>query len=125
MFNKSFIKSRISGLKYASRGAWLLVKREQSIQVQLFVSVVVFGAGLYFEITTTEWMFQLLAIGLVLSIEGLNTAIEEISNFVHPDFHNRIGLIKDISAGAVFFAAIIAVIIAAIIYTPYIATILN
>lgn len=125
MFNKSFIKSRISGLKYASRGAWLLVKREQSIQVQLFVSVVVFGAGLYFEITTTEWMFQLLAIGLVLSIEGLNTAIEEIANFVHPDFHNRIGLIKDISAGAVFFAAIIAVIIAAIIYTPYIATILN
>jgi diacylglycerol kinase (ATP) len=125
MFNKSFIKSRISGLKYASRGAWLLVKREQSIQVQLFVSVVVIVAGLYFEITTTEWMFQLLAIGLVLSIEGLNTAIEEIANFVHPDFHNRIGLIKDISAGAVFFAAIIAVIIAAIIYTPYIATILN
>lgn len=125
MFNKSFVKSRISGLKYASRGAWLLVKREQSIQVQLFVSVVVIGAGLYFEITKTEWMFQLLAIGLVLSIEGLNTAIEEIANFVHPDFHNRIGLIKDISAGAVFFAAIIAVIIAAIIYTPYIATILN
>lgn len=125
MFNKSFVKSRISGLKYASRGAWLLVKREQSIQVQLFVSVVVIGAGLYFEITKTEWMFQLLAIGLVLSIEGLNTAIEEIANFVHPDFHNRIGLIKDISAGAVFFAAFIAVIIAAIIYTPYIATILN
>tara|TARA_R110002072_G_scaffold172324_3_gene326344 strand:- start:61 stop:429 length:369 start_codon:yes stop_codon:yes gene_type:complete len=119
MTNKSFIKSRISGFKYASRGAWLLVKREQSIQVQLGISIFVIGAGFYFDITATEWMFQLFAIGLVLSIEGINTAIEEIANFVHPDFHNKIGLIKDISAGAVFVAAITAVSIAAIIYYPY------
>lgn len=119
MTNKSFIKSRISGFKYASRGAWLLVKREQSIQVQLVASVFVVCAGFYFDITATEWMFQLFAIGLVLSIEGINTAIEEIANFVHPDFHNKIGLIKDISAGAVFVAAITAVSIAVIIYYPY------
>lgn len=119
MTNKSFIKSRISGFKYASRGAWLLVKREQSIQVQLGISIFVIGAGFYFDITATEWMFQLFAIGLVLSIEGINTAIEEIANFVHPDFHNKIGLIKDISAGAVFVAAFTAVSIAAIIYYPY------
>lgn len=125
MANKSFIKSRISGFKYASRGAWLLIKREQSIQVQLVVSVLVIGAGFYFNITATEWMFQLFAIGLVLSIEGVNTAIEEIANFVHPDFHNKIGLIKDIAAGAVFFAALIAVSIAIIIYVPYIAEFFN
>lgn len=116
---KSFIKSRISGIKYATRGAWMLLKREQSIQVQLFVSIVVICAGFYFDITATEWMFQLFAIGLVLSIEGVNTAIEEIANFVHPDYHNKIGLIKDIAAGAVFVAAITAVSIAVIIYYPY------
>ena len=73
----------------------------------------------YFQITPVEWAIQLFAIGLVLSIEGLNTAIEEIANFVHPDFHHKIGYIKDVAAGAVFFAALIAVIIAAIIYIPY------
>lgn len=120
MSSNSFIKSRINGFKYAIKGAWMLLKKEQSIQVQTFVSLLVCSAGFYFNITTTEWMFQLLAIGLVLSIEGLNTAVEEIANFIHPDYHDKIGVIKDISAGAVFFAAIIAVCVAVIIYTPYI-----
>ncbi len=124
MNHKNFIKSRLYGFKYAIKGAWILLKREQSIQAQTFVAVVVCIAGFYFDITPTEWMFQLFAIGLVLSIEGVNTAIEEIANFVHPDFHNKIGLIKDISAGAVFFAAMIAVSIAVIIYTPYISELL-
>jgi diacylglycerol kinase (ATP) len=63
-------------------------------------------------------MLQILIIGLVISIEGINTAIEEIADFVHPEFHNKIGYIKDIAAGAVFFAAIAAILIACIIYIP-------
>ena len=47
-------------------------------------------------------LFKLLAIGLVMSLEGINTAVEEIANFIHPEYHNKIGLIKDIAAGAVF-----------------------
>ncbi len=125
MKSKSFIRNRLKGFVYAIKGALILIKKEESIQVQTFIALLVSVAGFYFDITATEWMFQLLAIGMVLSVEALNTAIEEIANFVHPDYHNKIGLIKDISAGAVFFAAIIAVIIAAIIYTPYIAAILN
>lgn len=120
MNKKNFIKNRLNGFYYAVKGAWILIKSEESIQVQLFVSLVVVAAGFYFDITATEWMLQLFAIGLVLSIEGLNTAVEELANFVHPDFHNKIGKIKDIAAGAVFFAALIAIIIAAIIYWPYI-----
>lgn len=116
----SFIKNRLNGFVYALKGAIILLKKEESIQVQTFISLLVIAAGFYFDITTIEWMFQLLAIGLVLSIEGLNTAVEEIANFVHPNFHNKIGLIKDIAAGAVFFAAMIAVAIAVIIYTPYV-----
>ncbi len=70
------------------------------------------------NITATEWMFQILVFGLVLSIEGLNTAVEKIADFIHPDYHERIGFIKDIAAGAVFFAALSAIAIGAIIYLP-------
>ncbi|HET8855653.1 MAG TPA: diacylglycerol kinase family protein, partial [Salinimicrobium sp.] len=66
------------------------------------------------------WMFQLLSIGLIMTAEGLNTALEKIADFVHPDLHTKIGYIKDVAAGAVFFAAVIAVIIGVIIYFPYI-----
>ena len=115
-----FITGRIKGGGYAIKGAWLLLRHEPSIQVQFVLAILVTIAGFYFDITATEWMFQLLAIGLIMTAEGLNTAIENIADFVHADYHVKIGRIKDVAAGAVFFAAVIAVIIGLIIYLPYI-----
>ena len=63
-------------------------------------------------------MFQCFAISLVITAEGLNTAIEEMANFIHPTQNPKIGIIKDIAAGAVFFAAITAVVIGCFIYIP-------
>ena len=54
----------------------------------------------------------------VLSIEGLNTAVEKVADFIRPEYHERIGFIKDIAAGAVFFAAMTAIAIGIIIYIP-------
>jgi diacylglycerol kinase len=114
----SYFGKRIKGCGYAIKGAWMLLKNEQSIQVQAVIGVLVTIAGFYFNISSTEWMLQIFAIGLIMSVEGLNTAAEEIANFVHPDFHNKIGYIKDVAAGAVFFAAVAGVIIGCIIYLP-------
>ncbi|SCX95110.1 diacylglycerol kinase (ATP) [Nonlabens sp. Hel1_33_55] len=116
---EKFIKGRLKGCVYAFNGAATLIKTEPSIKVQVFLSVVVTAMGFYFQITATQWMFQLLAIGLVLTAEGLNSAIEAVADFIHPDYHIKIGHIKDIAAGAVFFAAVIATIIGLIIYLPY------
>ena len=114
----SYLGKRLKGGSYALKGAFLLLRHEASIQVQMVIAIIMTIAGFYFEISSTEWMIQILAIGLVLGIEGVNTAAEEIADFVHPDFHKRIGFIKDVAAGAVFFAAIAAVIIGCIIYIP-------
>lgn len=86
--------------------------------VQSSVGILLFIAGFYFEISRTEWLFQILVLGLVLSIEGLNTAVEKIADFIHPNFHEKIGFIKDIAAGAVFFAAMTAIAVILIIYIP-------
>ena len=114
----SFLGKRLKGCGYAAKGAWMLLKNEHSIQVQAFIAIVMTVAGFYFEISSTEWMLQIVAISLVMSIEGLNTAVEEIADFIHPDFHSKIGFIKDVAAGAVFFAAIGAVLIGCMIYIP-------
>lgn len=121
----NFIIKRIKGFKYAAKGAYLLLKNEASIKVQFCIAILVTIGGLYFNITVTEWCIQLLAIGLVMGVEGANSAIEEIADFIHPNFHEKIGLIKDISAGAVFFAASIASIIGLIIYVPKIILLFN
>lgn len=113
-----FFIGRIKSLKYALKGAWLLVTTEHSIMVQFSIGVLVSILGFIMHISSSEWMFQSLAIGLVLVAESLNTGIEKLSDFVHPDFHKKIGFIKDISAGAATFAAFIAIIIGLIIYLP-------
>jgi diacylglycerol kinase (ATP) len=116
--NDSFLRGRIRSLKFALRGAYLLLTTEHSIMVQFSTGIAVIILGFVMDISAIEWMFQLLAIGMVLVAESLNTGIEKLCDFVHPDFHKRIGFIKDISAGAATFAAIIALIIALIIYVP-------
>lgn len=114
----SFLVNRIKSVGWAFKGAMLLVRTEASIKIQLVVALAVTAAGFYFDISKTEWLFQVAMIGLVMSIEGVNTAIEYIADFIHPELHASIGRIKDVAAGAVFIASIAAIIVAAIIYYP-------
>ena len=115
---ESFIINRLKSVSYAFKGMLILIRTESSIKIQVFIALVMTLAGFYFEISKTEWIAQFGMIGLVMSIEGINTAIEYTADFIHPEYHKKIGLIKDIAAGAVFIASIIAVIIAGIIYLP-------
>lgn len=116
--DNSFVSGRFKSLGFAIKGAYKLITTEHSIMVQSSLAVIMIFAGFYFKISRTDWMFQVFAFGLVLSIEGLNTAVEKIADFIHPDYHKRIGFIKDIAAGAVFFAALTAMIIGLLIYVP-------
>lgn len=116
-----FIIGRIKSLKFALKGMWILITTEDSIKAQLFCAIIATIMGFYFKISTTEWALQFIIIGLVLVAEAANTAIEEVADFIHPDYHKKIGLIKDIAAGAPSFAALISLIVAGFIYVPKIA----
>ncbi|MHA7941513.1 diacylglycerol kinase [Formosa sp. 3Alg 14/1] len=115
---ESFLENRIKSVGFAFKGAILLLKTESSIKIQFAIALCVTVAGFYYEISPTEWMVQVLAIGIIMTAEGLNTAVEAIADFIHPEYHSKIGFIKDISAGAVFIAAIAATIVGFIIYFP-------
>jgi diacylglycerol kinase (ATP) len=91
---------------------------EDSIKAQLFFALIAIFLGFYFNISATEWIIQFILIGMVLVAEALNTAIEKMADFIHPDYHKKIGFIKDIAAGGPIFAAITSLIVASIIYIP-------
>lgn len=115
---RNFFLNRIKSVKYAAKGFWILITSEKSIIAQVLIAIVMTIVGFLMNISATEWLFQITAISIVLVAESLNTAIEKMADFIHPEYHTRIGFIKDISAGAAFFAAIFAVIIGLIIYIP-------
>ncbi|NBT87039.1 MAG: diacylglycerol kinase family protein [Flavobacteriaceae bacterium] len=109
-------QSVVQAIKVALRGMTILLT-ERAFRIQLAVGLGVTVMGLYFEIEPWAWAAQTLAIGLVLMAEGINTALERISDFIQPDFDPKIGRIKDMAAGFVSIAAIISLIIAVIIYS--------
>lgn len=115
---ESFLINRLKSIGFAFKGALFLIKTEASIKIQFIIALLVTAFGFYFNISKTEWIVQFLAIGLVISIEGINTAIEKMADFIHPENHKKIGVIKDIAAGAVILASIFAIIIGLIIYIP-------
>ena len=114
----SFLGKRIRSIGYAFRGMILLLSREASIQVQAVIAILMTVLGFVVGLSATEWMIQCLTIALVMGIEGMNTAVEELADFVHPEQHPRIGFVKDVAAGAVFLAALIAVVVGGILYFP-------
>lgn len=103
---------------YALKGMFLLLRTEASIKIQFFIALLMTAAGFFFEISSTEWIVQLLSIGMVMGVEGVNTAIEKMADYIQPQRDPKIGLIKDISAGAVMIVSVIASIIGLIIYIP-------
>ncbi|MDI9256818.1 MULTISPECIES: diacylglycerol kinase family protein [Flavobacterium] len=116
--DNSFFTGRLKSIGYAFKGALKLITTEHSVMVQFSLAVLMVAAGFYFDINRYEWMMQLLAFGLVLGIESMNTAIEKVADFVHPEFHQKIGFIKDIAAGGVLFAALAAIAVGLLIYVP-------
>jgi diacylglycerol kinase len=106
-------------VQYALQGWASFFRHETHGQIQAAISIVVLLAGLFFGISRTEWIAVLFCIALVLSLEMLNTALEKLADQTHPERHPQIGLVKDVAAGAVLWAAILSVVVGAIVFWPY------
>lgn len=109
---------RLRSIKNALRGLLYVVLNENNIIIHLALSVAVMLMGFYFEISATEWCLLLFAIGLVLCFEILNTAVERVADLYTEHYNKLIGHIKDMAAGGVLLAAIIASLIGLIIFIP-------
>jgi undecaprenol kinase len=110
MFLVSF-RYALQGIRFAWQG--------RNFRIQCFIALIVIVTGAWTKLSFTEWMIVFLLIGLVLSFEIFNSAIESIVNFVSPEFHPLAGKIKDLAAGAVLVMSIAAAIIGLIIFVPH------
>ncbi len=112
------ISKRIKSFKYALKGLRILLTEEHNARVHLLASICVVSAGFIFSVSTYEWIAIILCISLVVSLEIVNSSIENIADFIHPERHEKIKKIKDLSASAVLIGAITAFVIGMIIFIP-------
>ncbi|HEY8658696.1 MAG TPA: diacylglycerol kinase family protein [Hanamia sp.] len=108
----------IKSFLFAIHGLKDCFLHEKNFQVQFIIAILVSGAGIYFSISSMEWMIILICFAVVLSFEIINSAIEKLCNMVCPTFNLSIKKIKDMSASAILFSAIISLIIGCIIFIP-------
>jgi diacylglycerol kinase len=108
----------VKSFGYAVSGITYTAKTQMNFRIHLAAILAVTLTGWYVQLSPGEWTCVILAIGLVLVAELLNTAIELLVDLVSPGFNAQAGKVKDIAAGAVLVAAGIAVIAGAIIFLP-------
>ena len=108
----------IKSFSNAFRGIAFLFNSQLNARIELVLTGIVIIAGFFFRVGTTEWIVVLLCIALVFGLEGINTALEVFADKLHPGFDKEIGNMKDVAAGAVLIASIIAAIIGCIIFVP-------
>jgi diacylglycerol kinase (ATP) len=89
-----------------------------NFRIHLGATAVVVAMGLYFHIASYEWLWVGLCITVVLVTEIFNTMIETLVDLVSPDYNDKAGRIKDMSAGAVVIAAAFAFITGLVIFLP-------
>lgn len=116
-FKKSFGYS-IEGLIYA-------YKNEQSMLIHLLVTCAVVILNFVFGISAFEWLITFLAIGMVLSAELINTAIEAVVDMVTLEIHPLAKIAKDCGSAATFILALMAAVIGLIVYIPHIIELLG
>ncbi len=112
------MKKRISSFGYALKGLRLFFRTQPNARIHCVILLFVVILGAFLKLNVWEWMAICFAAGLVFVAELLNTAVELLVDLVSPDFNELAGKVKDVAAGAVLVAAIIAVVIGLLVFFP-------
>lgn len=115
----AWIKGRLQSLGYALKGVAAILSSGPNMAIMLLAVVVVSGAGIYFHIDRHDWALVTIAFTIVIVSEAFNTAIERLTDLVHPQQHPKAGQVKDIASGAVLLAVVGSVVIAWVVFGKY------
>jgi diacylglycerol kinase len=105
-----------SKFRNALRGIKLGVRGHSSFAVHFFFTALVLAAAIVFRCTVIEWCLLLGCIGLVLTAELFNSAIETLFRCLDENVRERAWPCLDIAAGAVLLASITAAVIGSIVF---------
>ena len=111
-------KPLLKTLSYGFNGILYTLKHERNMVIHFLVMILVIIAGIVFKITFVEWGVCFVLFALVLSLELMNTALENVVDLVTEEKKAKAKVAKDAAAGAVLVAAIFAVIIGISIFLP-------
>jgi diacylglycerol kinase len=122
---RQFLESWVLPFKNAFSGLNHIYRTERNFRIHLFISLIVLTLLGIFKAPIHEWALIILVIGLVISAEILNTAIEIMVDIYCPYYHPLAKISKDVGAAAVLFTAIISVLVGFFVFIPHLLKLIN
>ena len=111
-------RNRALSFKYAWKGIVYTFKTQHNMWIHSVAAIITIMLAWLLQLPASRWLLIMLCIGLVMALEIVNTAIETLVDQLHPQRHPKIGLVKDLAAGAVLVAAVTAFIVGCCIFGP-------
>lgn len=106
----SFLKRYIHKFQYAFAGLFHGIRKDSSILLQFCIGVLVLAICSVLSLKAWEWITILFAIGMVIALEFVNSAIETIVDMISPQYSEGAKKAKDYAAAAVLVMSIVAAI---------------
>lgn len=108
----------IGKFKVAFRGIYFGVAGQSSFAVHFILTALVIILAIILKLDVLSWSLLLLCIGLVLTAELINSAVEMLFRGLPPEIQDRSWKALDVAAGAVLVASMIAAIVGCIVLVP-------
>ncbi len=112
----SALHGRWASFRAALDGVRYVVRTQPNAWIELAATAVVALAGWWLRISPLEWAILGLTVALVLALEAVNSAIEAVVDLVSPQQHPLAKIAKDCAAGALVFAVLGSLVVAAAIF---------
>lgn len=107
----SQVKKWLNKFKYAFEGLYAALKFDKSIRLQFTIGLLTCIVGLIIGLSAFEWLLVVMMIFLVITVEIINSAIEQLVNMVSPNYSPQAKIVKDLGAAAVLMVSALAVVI--------------
>lgn len=104
---------------FALHGLKTVWKEEVNFKIEVFITAIVVGMGLYFHLRSWEYALVTISIAMVLCAEIINTAVEDLCDRITTEEDQMIGKIKDISGAFVLVSVVGAMIVGILVFYPH------
>jgi diacylglycerol kinase (ATP) len=115
---KFSIRHRAKSFRYAGAGIARFLATEHNARIHVAATLFVAAAAWALKVSYDQAAILAAAIGLVWVTEMINTCLEKAMDLISEEEHPGIKFIKDLAAGAVLVASLIAVLIGSFIFIP-------
>ena len=113
------IKRFFNSVKYSIEGLIYAYRYEQSLWIHAIATIFSVCLGIIFQIKLSEWAIVFIALGVILGMELINTAIEATVDLITLETHPLAKIAKDCGSAASFILALVAIVISLFVFGPY------